>query len=321
MKKTITVIEQDADKIEQLLEQGIETDVVFEIIQKDTIGRSNASPTWGYVYYAVDGKLQDKGVGLYKENDYDYPDAAYAEKICSILGKNILHNVRVPEIDIVEQGKNNLGLISYRILDGDKEDLIHIRDLLYHKYERHEMKERNDLYTIDDILDCIRIQVERKNPENYKELEKAVIHTIMLDCITNNADRHPDNWALIRNKKTNKYELGIYDHSTTLVDMIDYRKFLASDGWASSFLLINETSKPKWAGDSGNKLLRYIFDNYKEYFDEFYTSLEDNMEKAITEISEENLGINKQRVISKLKDKKRFLRKLYIEKGELEYDD
>lgn len=322
MKKTITVIEQDPDKIEKLLELGIETDVVFEIIQRDTVGRSNASPTWGYVYYVVDGKLQDKGVGLYKEKDYDYPDAPYAEKICSILGRNILHNVRVPEIDIVEQQtKNNLGLISYRILDGGKEDLIHIRDLLYYKYERQEMKEKNDLYTIDDILYCIRTQVEKKDPENYKELEKAVIHTVMLDCITNNADRHPDNWALIRNKKTNKYELGIYDHSTTLVDMIDYRKFLASNGWVSSFLLIKDTNKPKWTGDSGDKILRYIFDNYKQYFDEFYASLENNIEKAIAEILDENLGINNQRIISKLKDKKRFLRKLYIEKGELEYDD
>lgn len=319
MNKTITVVKQDAEKIEKLLADGIKTDVVFEIIQRDTIGRSNSSPTWGYVYHMVDGNLVDKGIGLYKENDYDYPDAAYAEKIWSIIGKNILSKVRVPNIDVVEPYKNNTGLISYRILDNDKEDLIHIRDLLYHKYERQEMKERNDLYTIDDILECIKMQV--KDQENYKEIEKSIIHTIMLDCITNNADRHPDNWAIIRNKKTNKYELGIYDHSTTLVDMIDYRKFLTSNGWVSSFLLIEEPKQTRWTGDNGEKILRYIFDNYKEYFDEFYTNINNNMEKVVKEISEEDLGTNKDRVINKLREKKRFLKKLYIEKGELEYDD
>ena len=66
-------------------------------------------------------------------------------------------NVRVPDIDIVEQRKNNLGLISYRILDGDKEDLIHIRDLLYHKYERQEMKERKRDF-IDQIEDWTNLR-------------------------------------------------------------------------------------------------------------------------------------------------------------------
>lgn len=318
MSKTITVIKQDAEKIEELLENGIKTDLAFEVIQKDTVGRSNASPTWGYVYYVVDGKLEDKGIGLYKEHDYDYPDAPSSEKIWSILGKHVLPKARVPNIDIVERDNCNSGLISYRILDNVTEDLIHIRDILFYKYERQEMKEKNDLYTIEDILECVEMQVQ--NSENYKEIEESIIQTIILDCITNNSDRHPDNWALIRNKETNKYELGLYDHSTTFINMIDDRRFLTLDGWGRSFLSINKTNQKRWTGDSGEKILRYIFGNYKKYFDNFYNNLDSNMETIIQQISEEELKTDKNRLINRLREKKRFLKKLYIEKGELEYE-
>lgn len=321
MSKTITLIESNEEVITKLLEEGIKTEMVFEKIQRDTVGRSGSRPTWGNVYYNIDGILYDGGVGLHKEYDYDYPNSAYSEKAWSIMGKHILKNtkVRVPDIDVVEQKPGYPETISHRILDNGKEDLIHIKDLLFHKYEREELRTKKDLFFIEDILECIRIQV--KDDENYKEIEKAVIQTLLLDSVTNNADRHANNWALIRNKKTNNYELGVYDHSSAFVDMFDERRHFTTKGWVSSYIIMNERTRQIGMGVDGNIIIEYIFKNYKEYFDDFYTNYTNELEPSIQEILKEDLKVDNKRLGNRLRERKSFLRHLYVEKGELEYDD
>ena len=114
MAKSITVIKLNQEHVSDLFKNGLKTDMVFREIQKDTIGKSGASPTWGYTYYNEKGKMKFKGIALHKEYDYDYPLSAYGEKVWSIFGKELLNeSVKVPNIEIVS---NNLGqdeIISY----------------------------------------------------------------------------------------------------------------------------------------------------------------------------------------------------------------
>ena len=318
LEKTIKIVKKEKNNLATVLQNLKETDVVFKEIQKDTIGSSSSNPTWGYVYDNEDGNLTYKGIGLYKEYDYDFPNAACSEKIWSILGKNILRNVRIPEIDVVQENPREQGIISYRVLDNDAEDLIHITDVLFNKFERDDLKKQRDIFHLKDILECIQIQVQ--DHQNYKQIEKAVIQTILLDSITNNRDRHANNWALIRNKKTNHYDLAVYDHSIAFIDMLEERAHLTVNGWVSSYIITDEGPKKREIGEKGDNLVKYIFDNYKEYFDEFYTKFDENLDNAIEEISNSGLKMNMTRLRKRLYEKRSFLRKLYKEKGEMEHE-
>lgn len=314
MRKKIKVIKRDQD----LPESDITEEIVFKEIQKDTIGRSGSSPTWGAVYENKDGNLNFKAIGLYKEYDYDIPDAAYGEKIWSILGKKILKNVRVPNIDVVEERKGDACCISYRLLNNDTEDMIHIRDILYHHYEREELKKKRDLFQIDDILKCVKTQVP--DEENYKEIEKAMIQTILLDCVTNNADRHSNNWAIIRNKATNKYELAAYDHSSSLVDLLNDKRYHTAKGWVGSYIIIDERYRKIGLGNPGDVLIEYISKKFPEYYEEFTNNYVSNLDEALEEIKNSNLGIDLTRLNSKLKERKRILKKFCKGKEEEEYE-
>ncbi len=198
-----------------------DADIVFKCIQADLIGNSGSNPTWGqvYEYDEEEGYLKYKGNGLYKEIDYDYPNNAYSEKLFSIIGQRVLPGVRVPNIDVVQGPYSGHGIISHILLDNDKEDLIHVRDLLFNKYDRTEVLKRRSVFTIDDILESIKMQVP--DEANYKKLEKHIIQTMLLDAVTNNSDRHPNNWALIRNKKTNQYDLAVFDDSAAFIGIIE----------------------------------------------------------------------------------------------------
>ena len=315
MGKTIKIIKRGEE-----IDNTINANIVFKEIQRDTIGKSSANPTWGEVYEDEDGKKIYKGIGLYKEYDYDIPQAACSEKVWSILGKNILTDIRVPNIDVVEEQKGDYGAISYRLLDNDTEDLIHIRDILFHKFEREDLKKKRDMFQIGDILECINKQVN--NPENYKKIEKNVIQTLLLDSITNNGDRHSNNWALIRNKKTNKYELAVYDHASSFVDMFKEKKHFTVRGWVGSYIVTDERQRRCGIGASGEELIRYISANYREHFEDFCIQFDANLDKSIDEISKLGLPIDIVRLKNKLNERRRFLKSLTkTEKGEVEYGE
>ena len=237
MEKTIKVIKENEKNLSDKLDELASKQMVFRKLRRDTVGRSSSNPTWGYAYNVKKGKLKFKGEGVYKEFDYDQPNAAYAEKIYSIIAKEVLtEDTRIPTIDVVKENNSIYGpsTISYKLMDNDKEDMFHISDLMFYKYERGEIENKKDVFTIEDILECIKEQV--KDEENYKKIEKSVIHTILLDCVLNNADRHTNNWALVRNKETNQYELAIFDHSISLIDMVEENRRATYNGWTKSYI-------------------------------------------------------------------------------------
>ena len=71
MGKSLTIIKQNQEHVTDMFKDGIKTDLVCREIQRDTIGRSGASPTWVYVYRNVNGKMKFRGIALHKEYDYD----------------------------------------------------------------------------------------------------------------------------------------------------------------------------------------------------------------------------------------------------------
>lgn len=316
MEKRIRIVKIEENNLSAVIESLKENDIIFKQILRDTMGNSGSNPVWGHVYDNESEKLTYRGIGLYKEFDYDFPKGADAEKVWSIIGKKVLPQVRVPDIDIVAENKNERGIISYRVLNNDTEDLIHMTDVLYNKFQREELKEQRDLQNLEDFLECLKIQI--KDPENYKQIEKAFIQTILLDSITNNRDRHANNWALVRNKTTNKYELALYDHAVSFIDMFEEKKHLTIDGWVGSYIITDENRRKKDLGDIGKNLVNYIFENYREYFDDFYKNFDLVFDDTMEEIMCLDLNIDKKRLKKKLESRKEYLK--YLSKGDREYE-
>ena len=318
MAKSITVIKLNQEHVSDLFKNGLKTDMVFREIQKDTIGKSGASPTWGYTYYNEKGKMKFKGIALHKEYDYDYPLSAYGEKVWSIFGKELLNeSVKVPNIEIVS---NNLGqdeIISYILLDNDKEDMIHIKDLLFNKFERTEIKAKKDIFTIDDILECVKIQIG--DTENFKTVEKDIIQVLLLDAITNNGDRHSQNWGLIREEKTNNYKLAVFDHASAFVNMFEDKEFFVKSGWINTYTTVGDDIKKNNIGSDGKKIIDYISEKYPEYFEEFYEKFENKLPELLEKVEQEHMKIDFLRFKRKMQERKGYLKRVK-NKGEYEYE-
>lgn len=60
MVKTISIIKANQENIAKVFKGGIKTDVIFKELQRDTVGRSGSNPTWGQVYYNIEGKTEFK---------------------------------------------------------------------------------------------------------------------------------------------------------------------------------------------------------------------------------------------------------------------
>jgi len=67
LKKTITIIKQEQKNVSDIFTQGVDTDLLFRELQKDTIGRSGSSPTWGYVYSNKNRELKYKGIAYTRD--------------------------------------------------------------------------------------------------------------------------------------------------------------------------------------------------------------------------------------------------------------
>ena len=317
MVKKIKIIKKNEQDLTAHLDEYKKVDIVFRIIMKDPIGKSSSNPSWGYIFNVRDGKLKlnINPDGLYKEFDYDHPNAAYAEKIFSIIGEELLTDTRVPKTDVVKENNlNGPSIISYKLMDNDKEDMFHISDIMFYKYEREEIEKKKHIFTIEDILQCIKEQV--RDEENYKRIEKSLIHTILTDSILNNLDRHDSNWALVRNKETNQYELAIFDHSISLIDMIEENRMATYNGWTKSYISIEQNGN----SSLGKDIIRYIRENYREYFNEFVDNFNDKLPVILNRIKEENLPIDTRRLENKLNARYIFL-KMERDKEELEYGE
>jgi len=309
LNKTISIIRRERKDIADIFKNGVETDLLFRELQKDTVGRSGANPTWGYVYTNVNKNLKYNGIALYKEFDYDFPFAAYAEKAWSIFGKELLDDtVRVANIDIVERKPNYPEMISYRLMDNDGEDMIHIKDILFNKFERGDIRSKKDILTIDELLECIKLQIP--NEENYKVVEKDVIQVLLLDAITNNGDRHACNWALVRNEVTDEYCLGVFDHATTFIDMFENRAYLLGNGWCATYITVGSDMGRNDIGSSAEKLVDYISKKYPKYFEDFCEKFFSRLPDILEKIKQEKMSIDFNRLVNKMGDKKYYFKKL-----------
>lgn len=318
MIKTISIIKQNQENISQVFQNGVQTDMLFRELQRDTVGRSGSTPTWGYVYNNEEGKLKFKGIALHKEYDYDYPYDAFGEKTWSIFGRELLGDtVRVPVIDIVEQKSGYPEIISYRLMNNDREDMIHIKDTLFNKFERDEIRAKKDVFTIDEILECVKLQIGNK--ENYKRIERDIIRVLLLDSLTNNGDRHALNWALVRDEKTSEYSLAVFDHARAFIDMFQNRG-IKDSGWSTSYITVGNNKGRHNIGSDGRYIVECINQEYPEYFEEFCDEFETKLPKIMELVRQEEMKIDFRRLSDKMGEKKRFLRRLR-HRGEIGYDE
>ena len=318
MEKSLLVIKLEQEHASELFKEGLKTDMIFREIQRDTKGKSGSRPTWGYAYKNENGKMKFKGIALHKEYDYDYPLAAYGEKAWSIFGKEVLEkSVRVPNIERVYQSKGCEEIISYRVLDNDTEDMVSIKDTLFNKFEREELKARKNIYAIDDILECVKEEVGNEN--NYKKIEKDIIQVLLLDAVTNNGDRHSLNWGIVRNKKTNEYSLAVFDHASAFVDMFENRSYFVKNGWTNSYTTVGEDVKRNNIGSEGKKIVDYISEKYPVYFENFCDKFEKKLPAILEQIKQENMKIDFSRFNNKMQERLYYLKKVK-NKGEYEYE-
>ncbi len=253
--------------------------IIFKTIDSDTIGRSNGNPRWGKVFEYVNGKITEKGIAIYKEPDYDIIDGAYAEKLWSILGKLVLSNCRIPDIDIINDKRHFCapGILSYSIVDKENEDMVDVRTILrYNGITEDEMKQNNDRLYIEELLGHVKNFMREE--DNYKSIEGNIIKTILLDCITNSFDRHPDNWALVSDNKTQNYQLGLYDNAVSFVNIIDYKPGVVVKGnWGLGFITVK--TKQGRISYNSKDIVDYIHEKYPNYFKQFLEDLNVNLDK------------------------------------------
>lgn len=312
--KSIGIINLNQEGLTKEIENLLNNEIIFRKIRRDAVGKSASNPTWGYAYEVQSRKMKWKGEGLYKEYDNDAPYASYAEKIASIVYMRMLSNARVPSVDIVGTSKNEPSIISYKVLDNNKEDMFHIRDILFNIMDREELKSKKSIYSVKDILDSIRVQIQ--DDRNYEEIQKSLLETLMLDSIMNNGDRHANNWAVVRDKKTNWYELAIFDHSSTFTDMLHDQRHYTCNGWVTSYIKVKEEKTKIRTGSLGNEIIQFICENYGEIFNGVTERFNEKLPYIIEEIKKENLPIDINRLEKKLYERKNYLNNIRNREGE-----
>lgn len=288
---------------------------IFRKLFRDPIGQSGGNPTWGELYQYEENEMYYICNCVFKEFDYDFPDNSYAEKLWSILGRKVLKDCRVPEITMVNDKRyNEIGVCSHNIIERTIEDPYDIKTILFHKYEREQLNNLRSIVPLKDLIECVRIQVD--DEIEFKRVEKQIVDAILLDCMTNNADRHMNNWTLIRDKRADKYTLGLYDHSASFIDMMKDNKGASVDGWTSTYLSIDEKSSRKGIGNLGRDVLKYLVNKYPEISDEFFK----NMYKELPSFYEDIQFLSSKVDIVKIKKnfemKQRYVNKILEERGE-----
>lgn len=277
--------------------------------EKDTIyvqkfAEENVGTTVGAAWVYVFDKKHNKEVALYKPLDYDEPLGAYAELFTSYLLDLCLGNdikLRIPKIKLVEEN-NELGVLSYSVLDNVKEDLMHMDSFLFYKYKREKLK---NFYAIgiNDILECVKHEVG--DEENFNKLKKAIIFMLLFDAFTNNVDRHGQNWGIVRDKDSNYYELAEFDNVKSFVNMFFNRPgYSDNELWAMSYNCVASTPSV----GRGIKIVEFIKENYPIEFDDFLEKLSLSLEAFYSTIRIIK-GVDTRRVYYCLKKKIRYFKK------------
>lgn len=200
-------------------------------------------------------------------------------------------------------------------MDSDTQDMIHVRDTLFNKFEREEIKAKKDIFTIDEILECVKLQIN--DEENYKKIERDIIRVLLLDAITNNGDRHALNWALVRNISNNDYSLAVFDHASSFMNMFKYRG-IETDEWIASYTTFGKDKERRDIGSNGKYVIECISKEYPEYFEEFCKEFESKLPQILDCVEKEKMDIDFTFFVNKIKYKERFLEKIRNRK-DMEY--
>lgn len=292
---------------------------VFQELYKDPIGRSEGNPTWGELYSYEGHEMYYKGTCVYKEIDYEHPEGAYAEKLWSLIGRRMLTECKVPKITLVKDKRfNEIGMCSHNIIDKSIEEPCDIKNILFNKYERQEIEKLKSIVPFDALLECVRIQI--KDDKNFKKVEKDIVNTLLLDSFTNNSDRHANNWTLVRDKRTNEYKVGLFDHSSSFIDMISSRYGATINGWTSSYISMDERDISKGTGSMGDRMIKALVDKYPEYSKEFFEKFSRELPGFYDEISIYGSKIDAAKVKKNISEKKKYMQKLLYEKYDGAYD-
>lgn len=289
--------------------------LVFKTIDRDAIGRSAGKPRWGKVFTYKAGELSEEGkIAIFKEADFDEPNGPYAEKMWSILAKLIIPECKIPTIDVIDNNGflGYPGVISYSIVDKQKEDMSDIRTVLrFNGISENDMIDGNDRIYIEDLLKYVKNFIG--NDENYQDIERQIIKTILLDCITNTFDRHPDNWALVCDNETGRYTLGLYDNTVSFINMLTPRPGVVNkENWGKIFITVK--NRANQLTDMSNEVVEYISNQYPQYFQEFQESLNNNINKFY-----EAIGSNEYKnVVNCMNKRKSYMKRLANK--DMEYD-
>ena len=125
---------------------------------------------------------------------------------------------------------------------------------------------------LDGSIQKINKHMEEQK-SNYAHLEKGIIHTALLDAITNNLDRHLSNWAIIRDKNTGKCSLAVFDNTLSFINMSSSKPFSINGKWAESSIHIDPTKKHT----SQREVCEYIARNYPEQFANFIDIMKEKL--------------------------------------------
>ena len=146
-----------------------------------------------------------------------------------------------------------------------------------------------------------------------------MIQVLLLDAVTNNADRHALNWGLVRDEKTNQYSLSVFDHASSFVDMFEDKSHFLSNGWGSSYITVGNDKGRHNIGSDGKKIIEYICKQYPEYFDEFCDQFTTKLPEILEQIKQKKMNFDFKRLSRKMEERKRFLNKIKS-RGEVEYE-
>lgn len=202
---------------------------------------------------------------------------------------NINRYVQDMQIQMCDEGEENntklqrrievLGIIQ-NIIEESEEPII-MEELIGKVLEKCSEKiseERIRRYIIESPVNLAqRIQEinyhMREQKLNYSNLQTGIIHTALLDAVTNNLDRHLSNWAIVREKETGNCSLAVFDNTLSFINMSSAKPFSINGEWAESSIHIQEGKKCT----SQKEICEYVARNYPEEFADFIDIMKEKM--------------------------------------------
>lgn len=214
-----------------------------------------------------------------------------SEKIAELIAREL--KINCAKIDIGTYYGDS-GCLSYNIL-GDRQVMSEGVAYISRTYPKYDVQKGIDLetgkyYSLEIILESLK----------EKELKEEFFKIMIFDFIIGNSDRHPNNWAIVKNKSGKESLAPLYDNGSSLcalISDIELDKYFGND--KLKFLsLVDSKSKTLIRIDSRDKkipthkeVLEYLCKNY-------YIQTKEFAEAVIKKLNEEKIenilrGVNK----------------------------